>query len=306
VESHGVAHLSDFYVGRIRAGRVNPTPEVRVVQESPAGATIDGDNGLGFVAGHIGMEKAIEKARTTGVGMVSVRNSTHYGPGFYYAMLALPHDMLGFSMTTAGNIVVPPGGTTRSYGSNVIAFAAPTREAPFVLDMATSVVAGGKFEIARRRGRPVPEAWGLDAEGQPIASDPNLYFQGGGILPLGGSTALGAWKGFGLALMVDALAGALSDGGASTVLPSPRASHFFAAVRIDAFTTREAFLDRMEEMKAKLRSAPRQAGALPLTFAGEPEATLEAKRRRDGVPLHPAVIAALRQMCGEVGIEYDL
>jgi len=146
----------------------------------------------------------------------------------------------------------------------------------------------------------------LDAEGKPIESDPNLYFQGGGILPLGGSTALGAWKGFGLALMVDALAGALSDGGASTVLPSPQASHFFAAVRIDAFTTREAFLDRIEEMKAKLRSAPRQAGAPPLTFAGEAEAALEAERRRDGVPLHPAVIAALQQMCGELGIEYDL
>ncbi len=306
VESHGVAHLADFYVGRVRAGLVNPRPDVRVVQEATAAATIDGDRGLGFVPGHAGIQLAIEKAKVTGVAMVSVRNSTHYGPGFYYAMLALPHDMIGVSMTTGGNIVVPPGGTKRTYGSNVIAFAAPTREAPFVLDMATSVVAGGKFEIARRRGKSVPPGWGLDADGQPIESDPGLYFQGGSILPLGLSLPYGAWKGFGLALMVDALAGALSDGGASSMLRSPGACHFFGAMRIDAFTAKDAFLDQMESMKEKLRSAPRQPEAAPLTYAGEPEAALEAERRLKGIPLHPSILGALKQMCSDLGIEYTL
>jgi L-2-hydroxycarboxylate dehydrogenase (NAD+) len=306
VESHGSAHLADFYVGRVRSGLVKARPDIRVVQESPATVTIDGDRGLGFVPGQIGMRHAIEKARTSGIGMAAVRTSTHFGPGFFYAMMALPHDMIGLSLTTGGNIIIPPGGAKRTYGANVIAFASPSRGAPYVLDMSTSVVAGGKFEIARRRGKSVPEGWGLDAEGQPITSDPGLYFQGGGILPLGSTPEMGAWKGFGLALMVDVLCGLLSGGGASVELKSSQANHFFAAIRIDAFTTKEAFLDRMDAMIAALKAAPRLPGAGPLTIPGEVEQALEDDYRRNGVPLHPSVIEALRKMADDLGIAFDL
>jgi LDH2 family malate/lactate/ureidoglycolate dehydrogenase len=305
VESHGFAHLADFYVARLRNGTLKADPDIRVVQETASAATIDADGGLGFAGGHVGMLAAVDKARSSGVGMAAVRNSGHYGPGFYYAMLALAHDMVGLSLTTGGNIIVPPGGKKRTYGANVIAFAAQTREAPFVLDMSTSVVAGGKFEIARRRGQSVPAGWGLGPEGEPI-TDPNLYFQGGAILPLGSTPEMGAYKGFGLALMVDVLCGLLSEGGASVELRSGQANHFFAALRIDAFGTKEAFLDRMEEMKRRLRAAPRQEGAPPLSIPGEPEAALEAENRRLGVPLHPTVIEALRGMAAELGIEFGL
>jgi LDH2 family malate/lactate/ureidoglycolate dehydrogenase len=306
VESHGFAHLHDFYVGRIRDGRVKARPRVRVVQETPTTGVVDGDGGLGFIAGRTASRLAIEKARRSGVGMVATRNSTHFGPGFFYAMEALPHDMLGISMTTGGNIVVPPGGVGRTYGSNVIAFAAPTRGAPYVLDMATSVVAGGKFEIANRRGKTVPEGWGQTAQGAPIVDDPSPYLQRGAILPLGGTPEFGAWKGFGLALMSDILCGVLSGGGASTTLTSPGACHFVAAVRIDAFLPGEEFLDGMAAMIGKLKSSQRQPGAPPLTYAGEPEAEKEADYRANGVPFHPATIEALRLMCSEIGIAFDL
>jgi LDH2 family malate/lactate/ureidoglycolate dehydrogenase len=306
VESHGFAHLADFYVGRIRDGRVKPNPDVRVVQDTPATAVVDGDGGLGFIPGRIATRLAIEKAAATGIGMVSTRNSTHFGPGFFYAMEALPHDMLGISMTTGGNIVVPPGGVGRTYGSNVIAFAAPTRGAPYVLDMATSVVAGGKFEIAKRRGKTVPSFWGESSAGEPIVSNPEPYFERGAILPLGGTPEGGAWKGFGLALMSDILCGVLSGGGASTVLSSPGACHFVAAIRIDAFLPKEDFLDGMDAMIGKLKASPRKPGAPALTYAGELEAAKEADALAHGVPLHPSVVTALRVMCDEIGVPFDL
>lgn len=311
IESHGFARFAEYYVELPRRGRIKLNPEVRVVQDAPSAATVDGDGGLGFVASTIAMRLAIEKARSTGVGMVSVRNSTHYGPASPYAMMALPHGMLGLSMTTGGNGVVPPGGSRRVYGLNALSFAAPTRppQPPFVLDMATSVVAAGKFEIARRRGKPVPEGWAIDGEGRPI-TDPQQYYiegeRGGGILPLGGDVLHGAWKGFGLGVMVDVLSGVLSAGGSSAELPRRSANHFFGAIRIDAFTDLETFYDGMESMMATLRAAPRLPGAGPLTFPGEPEAACEADYRRNGIPYHPSVLAGLRRMCAELGIEYDL
>jgi len=310
IESHGFARFADFYVMRAREGRLNREPNVRIVREAAAAATVDGDGGLGFVASTIAMRLAIEKARQTGIGMVSVLNSTHHGPASPYALMALPQEMIGISMTTGGNGVVPPGGARRVYGLNALSVAAPTRppEAPWCLDMATSVVAAGKFEIARRRGKPVPRGWAIDGEGEQI-TDPNVYYQtggAGGILPLGSYIETGAWKGFGLAIMVDILTGVLSGGHSSAELQQRGANHFFGALRIDAFTSVESFYDQMDSMKATLRAAPRLPEAPPLTFAGEPEAEFEADCRKNGIPYHPSIIEGLRRMCADIGIEYDL
>jgi len=311
IESHGFARFAAYYVELPRQGRIKIDPDVRVVQDAPSAATVDGDGGLGFVASTFAMRLAMEKAQATGVGMVSVRNSSHYGPASPYAMMALERGMIGVSMTTGGNGVVPPGGSRRVYGLNALSFAAPARppQPPFVLDMATSVVAAGKFEIARRRGKPVPEGWAIDGEGRPI-TDPNQYYidagTGGGILPLGSDILRGAWKGFGLGIMVDVLCGVLSAGGSSAELPRRSANHFFGAIRIDAFSDLETFYDGMESMMRTLRAAPRLPGAGPLTFAGEPEAEMEADYRRNGIPYHSSILEGLRQMCAEIGIEYDL
>jgi len=310
IESHGFARFADFYVRRARDGLLNRNPQLRVLRDSPAGATIDGDGGLGFVAGTLGMRLAIEKAQAHGVGMVSVRNSTHYGPASPYALMALGHNMIGISLTTGGNGVVPPGGAQRVYGLNALSFAAPTRppEVPFCLDMAASVVAAGKLEIARRRGKEIPVGWVRDGSGEDV-TDPGVYYESegmAGILPLGSDALTGAWKGFGLAIMVDVLTGVLSGGHTSSELPRRAANHFFGAMRIDAFTDVETFYDQMQSMKASLRASPRLPGAGPLTFAGEPEAAFEADCRANGIPYHPGVVASLRDLCAEIGVEYDL
>lgn len=310
IESHGFARFAEFYVRRARDGALNRNPQVRVLRDTPAGATIDGDGGLGFVAGTLAMQLAIEKAGSQGVGMISVRNSTHYGPASPYALMALPHNMIGISLTTGGNGVVPPGGAQRVYGLNAISFAAPGRppEPPFCLDMAASVIAAGKLEIARRRGKAIPEGWVIDGEGE-AALDPDTYYESegmGGILPLGSAIETGAWKGFGLAIMVDILTGVLSGGHTSAELPRRGANHFFGAMRIDAFTSVEAFYAQMESMKETLRVAPRLPGFGPLTFAGEPEAAFEADCRANGIPYHPSVVEGLRTLCDEIGVEFDL
>jgi LDH2 family malate/lactate/ureidoglycolate dehydrogenase len=310
IESHGFARFADFYVRRARDGLLNRNPQVRVLHDMPAGATIDGDGGLGFVAGTLAMRLAIEKATATGVGMISVRNSTHYGPASPYALMALGHGMIGISLTTGGNGVVPPGGAERVYGLNAISFAAPARppEPPFCLDMAASVVAAGKLEIARRRGKEIPVGWVRDGEGDDV-TDPDVYYESegmGGLLPLGSDVLTGAWKGFGLAIMVDVLTGVLSGGHTSSELPRRAANHFFGAMRIDAFTDVETFYDQMQSMKDNLRASPRLPDAGPLTFAGEPEAAFEADCRANGIPYHPSVLAGIRELCGEIGVEYDL
>ena len=308
IQSHGFARFVDYYVNRSREGRLNLKPDVRIIRDAPAAASLDGDHALGFVPATIAMRMAIDKARVTGVGMISVRNSTHYGAASPYALMAMEHDMIGISMTTGGSYVTPPGGAARTYGLNALSFAAPCRppEAHFCLDMATSVVAAGKFEIARRRGAPVPEGWGIEPDGTPI-SDPNrLYEVIGSILPLGGDESHGGWKGFGLSLMVDVLTGLLSGGGSSSELEPRNSNHFFGALRIDAFSDLEEYLDQMDSMKAVMRTKPRLPDKGPLTFPGEPEAAMEEECRRHGVPFHASVIEGMRTMCVELGLDYDL
>ena len=254
------------------------------------------------------MRLAIEKARDAGVGMISIRNSSHYGPCSPYALMALEAGMIGIAMTTGGNNVVPPGSAKRVHGLNAISFVAPCREPQpaFCLDMATSVVAAGKIEIARRRGKEMPEGWAIEDDGSAITAPERFYEVLGGDPTLGGDALHGVWKGFGLTLMVDVLAGVLGAGKGSAELARRAANHFCAAIRIDAFTDHETFYDQMESLMQTLRAAPRLPDAGPLTFPGEPEAAKEANYRRLGIPYHPSVLAGIRAVCRDLGIEYDL
>ena len=162
IDSHGVAHLSahQSYVRGMKNGNVNPCPEVHTVSDNGTLALVDGDGGLGPVVGHRAMELAIEKAQVSGVGLVGVSNSRHYGSAGYYAEMALPQDMIGISMTQASPAVLPTYGAKRKLGTNAMSFAIPAGvEPPYVLDMATSAVAVGKLELARRKSEPIPVGW---------------------------------------------------------------------------------------------------------------------------------------------------
>jgi len=308
VDSHGIAHLAPFYITRIKNGLINVKPQIKVFSHAPSTVIMDGDEGLGFVVGYRAMVEAIHRAETTGSGFVAVRNSTHFGAGAYYAMMALSHDMIGISLTQGGKGVVAPGSRGKGIGLNVISVAVPAKEeAPFVLDMATGVVAAGKLELAARNGTPIPEGWAVDMDGNPVNEVAKAT---GGILPLGGIPQLGSYKGFGLTVMVDILCSILSGGlctperesGPSSV---GKANHFFGALRIDGFMPADEFKERMDAMIKAHHQLPKASGVDRIYLAGEVEQETKTKRRQ-GIPLHPTVLASLQEVAKELNIEYDL
>ncbi len=313
VESHGVAHLRMFYIRRARQGFINLNPNIKTVAEAPATATIDGDNGFGFIVGRHAMKDALARASETSVGMVTVRNSTHFGAAAYYAMMALDKDMIGITMTNCVASVTAPGSSRPAVGTNPIAVAAPAgKKPPFVLDMATSAAAGGKLEIARRQGQPYPEGWLIDGEGRPVTDSANHRPPGGGLVPLGGIPVTGAYKGFGLALVVDILAGILS-GSAASILHNPPpeqrgnySDHFFGALDISRFTPVVTFKQSMDDMIDALEALPTVHGTDRVTVPGHYEAEIVAERKVNGIPLDDDVIKDLKTLSEEMGIPFDI
>jgi len=314
VESHGVAHLNMFYARWIRSGAVNANPKPKIFSQAPSIATMDGDRGLGFVVGHHAMMEAMQRAEKTGAGFIAVRNSSHFGAGAYYAMMALERDMIGIAMTNTMAGVIAPGSAKPAVGTNPIAVAVPAgNKPPFVLDMATSVVAAGKLEIARREGTSIPEGWVVDKEGEPV-TDPNKRVRGeGGLLPLGGTPKLGGYKGFGLGVLVDILCGVLSGSSAGIIWPNIRekrrtgiVDHFFGALRIDSFLPVENFKKSMDEMIDAFEALPTLPGVKKICVAGGYETEIMKDRKANGIPLDPEVIQDLQELAKELGIKYDL
>ena len=311
IDSHGVAHLGSLYIRRIKEGLINPKPHITMVSHAQATAVMDGDRGLGFVVSYHAMTEALKRAGQTGAGFVSVRNSTHCGAASTYSMMALPQNMIGISLTTGGIGMVVPGSVGRGACINVISVAVPTPgSAPFVLDMATTVVAASKFEIALRSGQTaIPEGWAIDKTGKPL-TDPKRYAEEGALLPLGGLPQTGGFKGFGLSVMVDILCSILGGSvSISDLLTQPntalRANHFFGALKIDGFMPADDFARAMAGMVKVYHDLPKAPGVERIYLAGEVEQEIE-KQRRLGIPLDPQVIASLQELAKEFGVEYDL
>ncbi|MDP2947971.1 MAG: Ldh family oxidoreductase [Chloroflexota bacterium] len=311
VHSHGVERLyivpGSQYIKNIQAGKLNPHPNIVVRRGSLTTATVDGDRGLGFVVSCRAMNEAIEMARKNGSGWVSVYNSTHYGAGAYYSMMAPPHDMVGFSFTTGGNIVGAPGGRGKPVGANVISVAAPGKRCgPFVLDMATCVAPGGRMRIAARSGKKLPEGWGVNDDGTPM-TDANEFNEGrGALLPLGSTIENGAYKGFGLALVVDILTGLLSGSGGAMLHTKKGGSHAFGALRVDAFPGGEDFKDQMDALIEKIHSIPPLPGFKGVMYPGERENVLCEERLKSGIPLEDEVVDSLKAMARDLGIPMDV
>jgi LDH2 family malate/lactate/ureidoglycolate dehydrogenase len=253
------------------------------------------------------MTEAMRRADLAGAGFVAVRNSTHFGAGGNYSMMALSRDMVGIALTKGPKEALVPGSLGRGGFINVISIAAPAGTgAPFVLDMATTVVAAGKLEIKRREGKSLPEGWAVDKDGRHMA-DPGQYrAEGSALLPLGGSPLTGSYKGFGLSVAVEVLCGLLS-GSAFVPAEGPigPVSHFFGALRIDGFGPPDEFKRSMDEMAGYYRSLPKAPGVDRVCLAGEPEWEIE-KIRKNGIPLHSTVVRSLRDMASELGLEFDI
>jgi LDH2 family malate/lactate/ureidoglycolate dehydrogenase len=219
--------------------------------------------------------------------------------------MALERDMIGIAMTQGGKGMIAPGGKESGIGLNVISWAVPTcNEAPFILDMCTGVVAAGKVEIAKRNEELLPEGWALDADGNP-ATDPDRV---AGILPLGGTPALGVYKGFGLTVLVDILCSTLSGGLTVPEIKESRvgqSSHFFGALRISGFMPADEFKLRMDAMARAYHELPKAPGVATISLPGEIERNRQEERSK-GIPLHPKIVASLQQLAEDLDIEYTL
>ncbi len=306
VESHGVSNMLRTYVAAYNRGEINPHPNWRVVRETPATANVDSDRGLGIIVAPKAMEIAIEKARATGLGMVTISNGHHMGMASYHAMLALKHDMIGISMTACPPSVLPTFGAETRVGTNPIAMAAPAREEPpFVYDAATSVVAGNKIGLARRVGAKIPSGWLGDEQGSPFMEPidpPTPYY----LLPLGSTRESGSHKGYGLACVVDILSGILSGTAYGMVPGRPNFSHFVGAYSIEAFTEVDRFKELMDDFLRTLRETPPAPGHERVFYPGLPEWEAERDRRANGIPLHKEVVQWFRDISSELGIAHTL
>ncbi len=314
IDSHGVARLAG-YVRLWENKRINPTPNITIVHETPTTATVDGDAGLGLVVAPFAMKLAIKKAGQYGSGWVAVRNSNHFGIAGYHTLMAVEKDMIGFAMTNASPLVAPTFSNERMLGTNPMCYAFPAgKYPPVVVDMATSAAANGKLEIAQRSGNRVPEGWLQDGNGN-YTTDPYALKDGGSLLPLGSDYEHGSHKGFGLSATVDILSAVLSGANYGPWVPpfvaflEPPADpvglgigHFVGAMRVDGFRPVEDFKNHLDNWITRFKSAstidPNQKVVIP----GEPEMEAKTDRDNNGIPLVDAVVEDLNSLAAKFNV----
>ena len=302
VHSHGMIRLPG-YVGRLKKGGINPNPNVQVATESEGTAVIDGDNGFGQVVSNLAMGIAIEKSKAVGVGIAGVHNSGHFGACAHWAQMALPHDMIGIATTNGGPIMAPWGGVTPTMGNDPLGVAIPAgEELPIVLDMATSIVAGGKLDLAIRKGEKIPKGWALNAQGEPT-EDP-AEARAGLVLPIG------EYKGYALTIVFEVLAAVLMGANfARQVVRHESAKlvrnvgHFFQAINIAAFMPVAEFKARVDNLIQQMKSSKLAPGYDRIYLPGEPEHEKRARYLKEGIPMLSSVIADLIALAAELGIE---
>jgi LDH2 family malate/lactate/ureidoglycolate dehydrogenase len=315
IDSHGVARLSG-YVRLWDAKRINTTPNIQTIHETPSTATIDGDAGLGLVVAPHAMQLAIEKAKQVGTGWVAVGNSNHFGIAGYHAMMALEHDMIGIAMTNASALVAPTFSIEKMLGTNPIAVAIPALHQPaFVADFATTTAANGKLEILQRKNADTPSGWVQDAAGN-ASNDAHALKHGGALLPLGSDKEHGSHKGYALGSIVDIFSAVLS--GASygpwappfpayiampENMPGKGLGHFFGAMRVDAFRPATEFKQHMDNWIERFRQAKPAPGHEKVLVPGDPEREMETIRMKDGIPLLETVVNDLKETGDKFGVE---
>src|SRR5690242_18225440 len=286
--THGLKNLRN-YVQNILDGRINPKPNMRDVGGGLSARVITADNGLGHVAGHVGMARAVELARQYGVGTVFVRDSNHYGASGYWARLPLRHNMIGFAFTTASPSVAPWGGKVGQVGNNPPAWAVPGRVAngdlaapeadSLFIDIALSVVAGNRLDIFKRRGEPAPEGWALDGEGEPT-TNPDIRTINGTYAPLGN------YKGSGIAIALSAITSFLAGAAFDDQRPGPTGStnHWFAAYDVAQFTDAERLTSEVRGVRERIQQTPARRGFERVYAPGDIENENARNYTRDGIP----------------------
>ncbi|MBI1734161.1 MAG: Ldh family oxidoreductase [Candidatus Rokubacteria bacterium] len=319
VDSHGVSMLPT-YDREFRAGRLNMRPVFTTVRDQAATALIDADASLGHPVSVLAMNLAVDKCLATGVAVVAVRNSHHFGAAGCYARIAADRGVIGMvTSATRGVTMVPTFAAEPVMGTNPLAFAAPARRnPPFQLDMATTTVAAGKVKVHKLNHTPVPTGWVVDGHGRPVTDADEAFrhvFErpDGGITPLGGTRELGGHKGYGLAVLVHILGGTLSGASFSPVRNRTQRpsdphdiGHGFLAIDPRAFRAEGAFETDLDEVIDVLHGARRADPAQPVLVAGDPERAAREERLRDGVPIPGDVMEQLRTVAASAAVPFVL
>ena len=302
--THGTKALRN-YVRRLRGGGLRANGNPHIVKEGPAFAMVDGDSSLGMVSSVFAMNVAMKKAKDSGIAFVGLRNNCHYGAAGYYASMAIPENMIGFSMANDIPTVGAPGAKGHILGSNPFAFAAPAgKELPVMLDMATSVVAGGKVFAAAALGKPIPDGWIMDLEAKPTR-DATLFSSAATLYSLGG------YKGFCIAFMIEVLAAVLTGSSISRQVRSWTFSDLsqptghgaaFMAINISSFIDVPSFKQRMDYLIQEIHSAPK-ADTGELFAPGEIEFRRREKFLKDGIDLPGDVVANLQGLADDLGMK---
>jgi L-2-hydroxycarboxylate dehydrogenase (NAD+) len=291
-DGHGIFRLAQ-YIGGLTSGRIAARGTIAVDIDGPATAHIDGGNALGHLVMARATDIAIEKARTQGAAWVGVRGSNHAGAASVWAARMLPHDMIGIYMAVgSNNFMAPWGGFERLLGTNPIAFAVPgLEEPPILFDMATSIAANGKIQVARQRGEPLPEGWVIDREGRPI-TDPAAADEGL-LLPIG------EYKGYGLSLMIGLIGATLNGGQFGREPTDPKASNTGQAVlalSIERFGDVTAFKRQVDAIARDIRGSGRLPGVSEIRVPGDRAWKVRQEREAQGIPVPPGLRAALDKL----------
>ncbi len=312
IDSHGMSMLPPYAVWR-REGRLDLAAVPRVLKETPVSALVDGGGGLGQVPGAFAMRLAVAKARISGIGVVVVRNTSHFGACGYYGRIAAEAGMIGMVSTSASGVrVAPTGGAAARLGTDPWCFAAPGEPGrPFLLDMATTTVAFGRVRNKANETMATPDGWVLDAQGQPSTDPTDVTDRGGFLTSLGGTPENSSHKGYGLAMMADILAAGL----AGESFPSDPAhargeriglAHFFLAMDPGLFRENADFEADVARFSDAMRETPPLDPAKPVLVAGDPERAMAAHRLAHGIPVGDGLRAQIAALARESGADWLL
>jgi L-2-hydroxycarboxylate dehydrogenase (NAD+) len=315
-DSHGVNRFKPIYLDRIKQGILNPVTKFKIVKEGPTTAVIDGQNGMGHVISYNAMKMAIEKAKKFGMGMVVVRNSSHYGFAGNYPLMAVRENMIGITGTNARPSIAPTFGIENMLGTNPMTFGIPSDESfPFLLDCATSITQRGKIELYAREGKDLPQGWVIDENGHSKTNSSevleDLVAGKAALTPLGGiGEETAGYKGYGYATVVEILSAALQQGSYMNMLvgikdgkkvPYP-VGHFFIVIDISAFIDPDDFKKTTGDILRELRASKKMPGQTRIYTAGEKEHDTWMQRKDKGVPFNNQLLEEFRGLCNA----YDL
>jgi len=310
VDSHGVLRLPSYVQG-LRNGAIKSGVKNEIVKETPSSLRINGNWGFGQVICSDAMSRVISKAKGSGIAAAGVFNCNHIGRLADYTQMAIEDNMIGFIAVNSDPCVAPYGGRKIVLSTNPLSYGIPAgQEKPIIVDFATSVAAEGKVQAALAKGQQLPPGWIVDSKGRPSTNPADLYEPplppiqaklAGALLPAGG------YKGYGLGLVIEILAGALTGSGCSEEVTSGLTNGVFMQVlNIDKFVPLQAFKERVDNLIHVIRNSPKAEGFEEILIPGEPEFREHQRREKAGIPIPERGWATLQDLCKQYGLESEV